>query len=89
MNDKPNDWAEAAYPGDPLAHLRWWCDTSERAAAELAGVLAELEEAKAVTRTLVTLFPDLPELLGGRHKQPAFELMVDAKRVAEKNGGNQ
>lgn len=57
----PNKWAKAVYPGDPLAHLRWWCDTSERAAGELGGVLNERDRLRAeleAIRRLVLPHPD-------------------------------
>lgn len=57
----PNEHASAAHPGDPLAHLRWWCDASGRAATELGEVLAEVTRLRAELaeqKRLVLAHPD-------------------------------
>lgn len=40
-------FAERKYPGDHYALLRWWCEASEGAAVQLAGLMAEVVELRA------------------------------------------
>jgi hypothetical protein len=77
-------FAEQRYPGDPLALLRWWCDASEGAAGQLAGLLAEVVELRELNVRLADRLAACSEVLG----RAAERGKVCGCQVGERDGPN-